>query len=290
MKHYDYDQITIFDLTLPQFQIDRPIRLIELFAGIGSQAMALRDLGADFEHWRVVEFEPNAVTSYNAIHGTHFEPQDITKITGADLGITDTEKYCYIMTYSFPCQDLSSAGKQRGMKKGSGTRSGLLWEVERLLNEVGSLPQVLLMENVTEVHGEKNAGHFQDWISFLESKGYSNYWQDINASDYGVAQNRDRCIMVSILGQYNYKFPRRIQLEKTMEDYLEPDVESRYFVKTEKAKRLIQRLIDEGQIEPGIIQIEETEGGAEDGKSGDCGCRFPESGKGNTRPGSGTGG
>ena len=111
MKHYDYDQITIFDLTLPQFQIDRPIRLIELFAGIGSQAMALRDLGADFEHWRVVEFEPNAVTSYNAIHGTHFEPQDITKITGADLGIADTEKYCYIMTYSFPCQDLSSAGK-----------------------------------------------------------------------------------------------------------------------------------------------------------------------------------
>lgn len=260
MKHYDYDQITIFDLTLPQFQIDRPIRLIELFAGIGSQAMALRDLGADFEHWRVVEFEPNAVTSYNAIHGTHFEPQDITKITGADLGITDTEKYCYIMTYSFPCQDLSSAGKQRGMKKGSGTRSGLLWEVERLLNEVGSLPQVLLMENVTEVHGEKNAGHFQDWISFLESKGYSNYWQDINASDYGVAQNRDRCIMVSILGQYNYKFPHRIQLEKTMEDYLEPDVESRYFVKTEKAERLIQRLIDEGQIEPGIIQIEETGG------------------------------
>ena len=290
MKHYDYDQITIFDLTLPQFQIDRPIRLIELFAGIGSQAMALRDLGADFEHWRVVEFEPNAVTSYNAIHGTHFEPQDITKITGADLGIADTEKYCYIMTYSFPCQDLSSAGKQRGMKKGSGTRSGLLWEVERLLNEVGSLPQVLLMENVTEVHGEKNAVHFQDWISFLESKGYSNYWQDINASDYGVAQNRDRCIMVSILGQYNYKFPRRIQLEKTMEDYLEPDVESRYFVKTEKAERLIQRLIDEGQIEPGIIQIEETGGGAEDGKSGDRGCRFPESGKGNTRPGSGAGG
>ena len=252
MKHYDYDQITIFDLTLPQFQIDRPIRLIELFAGIGSQAMALRDLGADFEHWRVVEFEPNAVT-----------PQDITKITGADLGITDTDKYCYIMTYSFPCQDLSSAGKQRGMKKGAGTRSGLLWEVERLLNEVGSLPQVLLMENVTEVHGERNAKHFQDWISFLESKGYSNYWQDINASDYGVAQNRDRCIMVSILGQYNYKFPRRIDLEKTMEDYLEPDVESRYFVKTEKARKLIERLIDAGQIEPGIIQVEDEEGGAE---------------------------
>lgn len=145
----------------------------------------------------------------------------------------------------------------------------LLFVAERLKeaqiekNEVGSLPQVLLMENVTEVHGERNAKHFQDWISFLESKGYSNYWQDINASDYGVAQNRDRCIMVSILGQYNYKFPRRIDLEKTMEDYLEPDVESRYFVKTEKARKLIERLIDAGQIEPGIIQVEDEEGGAE---------------------------
>ena len=262
MKHYDYDQITIFDLTRPQFYINRPIRLIELFAGIGSQAMALRDLGADFEHWRVVEFDPNAVKSYNAIHGTDFEPQDITKTTGADLGITDTEKYCYIMTYSFPCQDLSSAGKQRGMKKGSGTRSGLLWEVERLLNEAGSLPQVLLMENVTEVHGKKNVGHFQDWISFLELKGYSNYWQDINACNYGVAQNRDRCIMVSILGQYNYKFPHRIQLKKTMGDYLEPEVESRYFVKTEKAQQLIKRLIKEGKVEPGIIMIEGRERGA----------------------------
>ena len=133
--------------------------------------MALRDLGADFEHYRAVELDRFAIRSYNAIHGTNFRTSDITKLSGRDLGIVDTGSYCYIMTYSFPCQDLSVAGKQKGMEKGSGTRSGLLWEVERLLNEVENLPQVLLMENVTQVHGEKNAADFQKWISFLEKKG-----------------------------------------------------------------------------------------------------------------------
>lgn len=104
----------------PSFKIDKPIRLIELFAGIGAQAKALDKLGTDFEHYKICEFNKYAVKSYNAIHGTKFKPSDITKLTAADLSITDTDKYCYIMTYSFPCQDLSLAGKQKGMKKGSG--------------------------------------------------------------------------------------------------------------------------------------------------------------------------
>ena len=183
-----YEQLDIFSAIKQPYKITKPIRLIELFAGVGSQAMALKRLGANFEHYRVVEFEKYAIKSYNAIHGTDFEPMDITKIIGSDLGISDTDKYCYIMTYSFPCQDLSVAGKQKGMTKGSGTRSGLLWEVERLLNEVENLPQVLLMENVPQVHGKKNMEDFQRWIDFLESKGYSNYWQDLNAKNYGVAQ------------------------------------------------------------------------------------------------------
>lgn len=117
------------------FKIDKPIRLIELFAGIGAQAKALEMLGVKFEHHRICEFDKYAVASYNAIHGTHFQPTDIRDLRWRDLGVTDTDKYCYILTYSFPCQDLSVAGKQRGMIKGSGTRSGLLWEVERLLTE-----------------------------------------------------------------------------------------------------------------------------------------------------------
>lgn len=192
--------------------------------------MALRDLGADFQHYRVVEFDKYAIASYNAIHGTDFPTMDITQISGVDLGIVDTDKYCYIMTYSFPCQDLSVAGKQKGMTKGSGTRSGLLWEVERLLNEVENLPKVLLMENVPQVHGKKNMEDFQRWIEFLESKGYSNYWQDLNAKNYGVAQNRNRCFMVSILGNYKYEFPKPIPLTKTMKDYLEDEVDEKYYL------------------------------------------------------------
>lgn len=184
---------------MKHFKITKPVRLIELFGGIGSQAMALRDLGIDFEYYRLIEFDKYAIKSYNAIHGTDFPTMDITKISGSDLGIIDTNKYEYIMTYSFPCQDISLAGKQAGMTKGASTRSGLLWEVERLLNELDNLPQVLLMENVPQVHGKKNKPDFDKWIEFLKSKGYHNYWQDLNAKDYGVAQNRNRCFMVSLL-------------------------------------------------------------------------------------------
>ena len=244
-KDYEVEgQLSIFDLTLPTFKIDKPIRLIELFAGVGSQAMGLRDLGANFEHYRVVEFDKYAIASYNAIHGTDFPTMDITQVKGSDLGIVDTDKYCYIMTYSFPCQDLSVAGKQAGMTKGGGTRSGLLWEVERLLNEVDNLPQVLLMENVPQVHGKKNMDDFQRWIDYLTSRGYSNYWQDLNAKNYCVAQNRNRCFMVSILGNYKYDFPKPIELTKRMKDYLEDEVDEKYYINNEKAQKLIDTLIE----------------------------------------------
>ena len=251
MKEFNYiceGQTTIFDFLSQPFSIDKPIRLIELFGGVGSQAMALRNIGADFEHYRLVEFDKYPVASYNAIHGTNFEPTDVTKIHGRDLGIVEPDKYCYLLTYSFPCQDLSVAGLGKGMSKGSGTRSGLLWEVERLLNEVEHLPQVLLMENVPQVHGKKNMDDFQRWIEFLESKGYSNYWQDLNAKDYGVAQNRVRCFMVSMLGDYTFEFPQPIPLEKTMKDYLEEEVDEKYYINNEKAQQLIDKLIADGTI------------------------------------------
>ena len=162
------NQIDIFDIMRQPVQITKPIRLIELFAGYGSQAMALKRIGADFEHYRVVEFDKYAVASYNAVHGTDFPPLDITKIHAEDLNICYTEMYCYLMTYSFPCTDLSLAGKRAGMKKGSGTRSGLLWEVERILREIkesgGELPQILFMENVPQVHADANGADFQSWI------------------------------------------------------------------------------------------------------------------------------
>ena len=245
----DYTQVTIYDIlgTKPvPYKFDKQIRLIELFGGIGSQAMALKRLQIPFEHYRLVEFDKYAIKSYNAIHGTDFTTTDIRDVKGSDLGIVDTHLYTYLMTYSFPCQDLSVAGKQKGMTKGSGTRSGLLWEVERLLNETNELPQVLLMENVPQVHSKANVPDFEKWLSFLEYKGYKNFWQDLNAKDYGVAQSRNRCFCVSLLGNYSYTFPNKIPLDKCMKDYLEDEVDEKYYLKGEKVQELIDKLIKSG--------------------------------------------
>lgn len=202
---------------MEQLTIEKPIRLIELFAGIGSQAMALRNIGANFEKYLICEWWVQAFASYKAIHfaddQTDYseektkeelisilhelgisndgkEPMKLEQIqkkpekwlretynniratknivnivaaAGSDLKVVDTDKYTYILTYSFPCQDLSVAGKMRGMDKGSGTRSGMLWEVERLLGEMDELPQVLLMENVPQVMQKKNMHNFLAW-------------------------------------------------------------------------------------------------------------------------------
>lgn len=248
MENISEQQLTIFDELYEEVKITKPIRLIELFAGYGSQAMALERLGADFTHHKVIEFDRFAVNSYNAVHGTDFKVTDIRDIHAEDLEVTDTDKYCYIMTYSFPCTDLSVAGKMKGMKKGSGTRSGLIWEVERLLKEMDDKPQVLLMENVPQVHGKKNKEDFQSWISFLESVGYRNYWQDLNAKNYGVAQNRNRCFMISLLGNYSYNFPHPIPLKKKLKDYLEDNVDEKYYINNEKSDKLIKQLIDNGTL------------------------------------------
>ena len=245
-------QMNLFDYLREPISITKPIRLIELFAGYGSQAMALKRIGAKFEHYRVVEFDKYAIASYNAVHGTNFPTMDITKVHADDLNIVDADKYCYMMTYSFPCTDLSVAGKQMGMSKGSGTRSGLLWEVERILTEIrdgnGELPQILFMENVPQVHGKKNINDFEKWLGFLESLGYTNYWQDLNAKNYGVAQNRNRCFMFSFLGNYSYDFPQPIPLKKKLKDYLEDNVDEKYYINNEKADKLIKQLIDNGTL------------------------------------------
>lgn len=222
-------QTSLFD-DVPRFKIKNNVRLIELFAGIGAQAKALERLGVDFEHYKVCEFDRYAVRSYNAIHGTNFEPSDIRRWKGSDLGIEDTDKYTYLLTYSFPCTDLSVAGKMQGMSRNSGTRSGLLWEVERLLKETEKLPQILLMENVPQVCGGSNIGDFEEWLRFLEKLGYANFYKILNAKDYDVPQNRERCYMVSLLGNYWYDFPKPKKLEKRLKDLLEEKVDEKYYL------------------------------------------------------------
>lgn len=230
------EEFDLFSYTMPKYHIgDKKIRLIELFAGIGSQFSALKRITDNVESWKCIEWDKYAVASFNAVHGTNYEPTDIQKIHAGDLEIIDKDKYVYICTYSFPCQDISGAGRGAGLDKGSGTRSGLLWEVERILDECGdNLPQVLLMENVPLLIGKKHIHNFQKWRSKLESIGYSNYVKLLNAKDYGIPQNRNRCFMVSILGDYYYQFPKKQKLKLKLKDLLETDVDEKYYL-SEKA-------------------------------------------------------
>lgn len=219
-------QPTIFEYLYPQYKIKNHVRLIELFGGYGSQAMAMRNIGADFERYKLVEFDKFACNSYNSVHGTNFETKDIMETHADDLEIVDRDNNTYIMFYSFPCTDISAAGLRKGMEKGSGTRSGLLWEVERILlecKEKNCLPQILVMENVPAVHDENNIKDFLLWKKALEEMGYSNYEEDLNSKDFGSAQTRNRCFMVSILGEYSYTFPEKLKGSKTVEDILQPE-------------------------------------------------------------------
>lgn len=277
-------QISMFDGDKP-FKIDKPLRLITLFSGYDSQALALKYIGVPFEHYRTCEW---AIPSIQALKDLHFENDDtdysvgmskaelveklytagvsadynkpltkaqlqrygesklrtiynnirachnlvsICNAKGDDLGIKETDKYCYLLTYSFPCQDLSAAGLGKGMERGSGTRSGMLWEVERLLKETKELPQVLLMENVKQVIGQKNIKAFAEWIAFLDELGYHSKWQVINATDFSIPQNRERCFMVSVLGNHYYEFPKVIGNKLKLKDVLEKKVADRYYLK-----------------------------------------------------------
>lgn len=242
------------------YKIAKPVRLIELFAGIGSQAKALELLGVDFEHWKVCEFDDYAMKSYNAVHNTNFKTSDIQNLTASDLEIKDKDKYEYIMTYSYPCTDISIAGKREGMERNSGTRSSLLWEVERLLKECGddNKPQILLMENVRECHNGKNAPLFFEWTSFLRSIGYKNFYTDMDAKNYGIPQTRKRCFMLSILDENAYyEFPQACGLNYSVKEFLEDKVDKKYYVKEETALPLIKKMEKEC---PSATIIDDTYG------------------------------
>ena len=287
-------QMSLFDYILEPKRIEKKIRIIELFAGIGSQLKALRQITDNVEHYKICEWAYPSICAYNAIHikdFTHYSAGmskdelihavegisvnyntaltleqlsrkpinwlrnaydniratnnlvDIMRVHGKDLEIRERERYEYILTYSFPCQDLSLAGRLGGMSKSQaegGTRSGLLWEVERILGELGQdeLPQILLMENVPQILNKKNLPDFHKWQNRLEELGYKNYVEVLNARDFGIPQNRKRCFMISILGDYSYDWPEPFELKYRLKDFLDSEVDKKYFL-SEKMLRYI---------------------------------------------------
>ncbi|HIT90257.1 MAG TPA: DNA (cytosine-5-)-methyltransferase, partial [Candidatus Merdenecus merdavium] len=154
------------------------LRVFESFAGIGTQRMGLKRVGIDHEVVGICEIDKFAIDSYQAIHGDVNNYGDISKIDPKDLPDFD------LFTYSFPCQDISMAGKQAGFDKDSGTRSSLLWECERIIE--AKRPKYLLMENVKALTFKKNLPGYEKWLEILSNLGYTNYSKVLNAKDYGV--------------------------------------------------------------------------------------------------------
>ena len=218
------------------------ITINELFSGIGAQVAALKRLGVEYETVGISEIDRFAIQSYEAINGKTRNYGDISKAVALD--------YADLWTYSFPCTDISLAGKQAGLtdETGKQTRSGLLFEVERLLRksvEDGNQPKYILLENVKNLVGKKFKPEFDKWLSTLEDLGYNNYWKVLNAKDYGVPQNRERVFVVSIrkdVDTHGYTFPEPFKLERRLKDVLEKEVDEKFYLKQDLAKSFIERL------------------------------------------------
>ena len=202
------------------------IKVNELFAGIGAFRKALQRLNIPHEIVGISEIDKYAIKSYEAIYGETRNYGDISKVDKLD--------YADLWTYGFPCQDISQAGHQAGIVKGE-TRSGLLYEVQRLLSvsaESGELPKYLILENVKALVSKKFITQFEEWLSWLDDLGYNSYWQVINAKDCGIPQNRERVFVVSIRKDIDkgFAFPLPQPLQCSMDDFLEENVEEKYYL------------------------------------------------------------
>ncbi len=212
----------------------------ELFAGIGAFRKALINLNIPHKIVGISEIDKFAIASYTAIYGNTRNYGDISKIYKLD--------YADLWTYGFPCQDISIAGKQKGLIREE-TRSGLLWEVQRLLGMAAlydELPKYLIMENVKTLVSKRFMPDFQKWLDWLNSCGYNTYWQIMNAADYGIPQHRERVIAVSILKSIDigFDFPKPIALNLTLQDLLEKNVDKKYYVDPEKIRAIIPQIIN----------------------------------------------
>ncbi len=210
------------------------IKVLELFGGIGACTQAFKRLNIPVEIVDYVEIDKYAVKSYNAINGTSFEPQDITK--------WDKDVEVDFIMHGSPCQDFSVAGLGRGGDEGSETRSSLLYETVRIVDKLR--PQYVLWENVKNVLSKKHRHNFDKYLDKMENLGYTNYYQVLNAKDYNIPQNRERVFVLSMLNNTGFEFPTKIERTRNLSDMLEDVVDEKFYISNEKAEKLISQLKD----------------------------------------------
>ena len=232
------------------------IKILELFGGIGACSKALKNLGIPFEIVDYVEIDKYAVKSFNAIHGTNFEPQDVCT-WNKDIEVD-------LIMHGSPCQDFSVSGKNLGGDEGSGTRSSLMYETIRIVEKLK--PKYIIWENVKNLLSKKHKHNFDKYITRMEKLGYKNYYQILNAKDYGIPQNRQRVFTISIRDDsyantyvdpdiyydeeaYNFKFPPKQVLKLKLKDMLEDNVDEKYYLSDRMTNFFIYN--EQKQIEKG---------------------------------------
>lgn len=209
---------------------DKRLKILELFGGIGACSKALERIGIDFEIVDYVEIDKYAVASFNAIHNTNFEPQDIKK--------WDKEINVDLIMHGSPCQDFSLAGLQAGGDEGSGTRSSLMYETIRIVKKLK--PKYVIWENVKNLLSKKHRHNFDAYLEIMESLGYKNYYQVLNAKDYGIPQNRERVFTISIRNDIDkeFIFPDKQELKLKLKDMLEDNVDEKYYLSDDKIDKI----------------------------------------------------
>lgn len=208
------------------------MRIIELFAGIGACSTALKRLGKDIEIVDAVEIDKYAMASFNAIHGTNFETQDIT-VWDKDFKDID------LITHGSPCQDFSVAGKQAGGDIGSGTRSSLMYETIRIVGKIR--PKYVLWENVKNILSKKHKHNFDAYVETMKNLGYNSFYEVLNAKDYGIPQNRERVYTISIRKDIpqSFYFPEKEELKLRLKDMLEEKVDEKYYLQDTKVDKIV---------------------------------------------------
>lgn len=234
------------------------MKVLSLFSGIGAFEKALDNLGATYELVAYCEIDKYASKSYSAIHGVD-EPMNLGDITKVDEKALP--KDIDLITYGFPCQDISLAGKQQGLfnEDGTQTRSGLFFEALRIIEE--TQPRVAIAENVKNLIGKKFREQFHIVLNSLDEVGYNNYWKVLNAKDFGVPQNRERVFIVSIRKDIDtgmFQFPEGFPLELRLKDLLQEVVDEKYYI-SEKATNGLVKALEDGRKHKPKIMSKDTE-------------------------------
>lgn len=205
------------------------MKLLSLFSGIGAFEKALYRLKVNYELVNYCEIDKYASKAYAMMHDCD-ESLNLGDITKIDTSVLPND--IDLITYGFPCQDISLAGKQKGFEAdGERTRSGLFFEALRIIED--TKPRIAIAENVKNLTSKKFSKEFDIVLSSLEEAGYNNYWKVLNAKDFGIPQNRERVFIVSIrkdLDNGMFKFPDGFELQLRLKDMLEDEVDEKYYL------------------------------------------------------------